>query len=186
MTLNKFINRFQLLSLSGNQGFPHPAKKSAVLIPICVIDNTLHLLFCKRPSYLKHHPAEICFPGGKLEQTDDSLQSTALRECHEELGLGKQQITLLGELESYWTLTGFEIKPFVGLIDDLSTIKIDKNEVESVFYVPFSELALSQNWHPLSFIRANKKRQLSAFKTPYGLLWGATAQITLNLVKQVS
>ncbi|ATC94311.1 NUDIX hydrolase [Pseudoalteromonas tunicata] len=186
MTLNDFITRFQLHPPVGNQGYPHNAKQSAVLLPLCELEGELHILFCKRPSYLKHHPAEICFPGGKFELADGDLRTTALRESNEELNLAAQHINLIGELDAYWTLTGFEIKPYVGIITDLTAIQPAEDEVEKIFYIPFSALRTPQNWQPLPFVRQNKPRILQGFYTEHGLLWGATAQIVRNLVKQVS
>ena len=72
MNIHKFIPQFQLNALVGDHGYPHNAVKSSVLVPLCDIEGKLHVLLCKRPSYLKHHPGQICFPGGKFEQQDTS------------------------------------------------------------------------------------------------------------------
>ncbi|SFC64069.1 NUDIX hydrolase [Pseudoalteromonas denitrificans] len=186
MNIHKFIPQFQLNALTGDHGYPHNAIKSGVLVPLCDINNKLHVLLCKRPSYLKHHPGQICFPGGKLEKSDMSLQDTAIRETHEELGIIKSEINLLGQMNSYWTLTGFEIKPYIGVIDANVTIIPQKNEVVDTFFLPFNALTQKNNWIDLNFTRNHKKIILKGFMTEYGLLWGATAQIILNLVAQIT
>ncbi|MEI8668756.1 hypothetical protein P4S65_11080 [Pseudoalteromonas sp. B131b] len=42
-------------------------RASAVMLPIIDIDNHAHILLCKRPTYLHHHPGEICLPGVSLK-----------------------------------------------------------------------------------------------------------------------
>ncbi len=186
MKTSDFLPHFQLKPLIGNNGYPHTAKKSGVLLPLADIQGQLHVLLCKRPDYLKHHPAQICFPGGKKELVDNDLKDTAYRETQEELSIKPADINLIGEMQSYWTLTGFEIKPYIGFIDINNEIIHDENEVSEVFFLPFSQLAEKDNWQELSFYRKNKEVKLKGIMTPHGLLWGATAQIILNLIKQVN
>jgi len=186
VNIHKFIPKFQLNALVGDHGYPHNAVKSSVLVPLCDIDGKLHILLCKRPSYLKHHPGQICFPGGKFEQQDNSLKDTALRETKEELGIPEHEINLLGQMNSYWTLTGFEIKPYVAHIDCNLSLKPQIAEVTDTFFLPFNKLVERDNWVDLNFTRNHQQIVLKGFMTEYGLLWGATAQIILNLIKQVS
>jgi len=40
----------------------------------------------------------ISFPGGKVDSTDASFLSTALRETHEEVGVSPRQVEVLGKL----------------------------------------------------------------------------------------
>ena len=186
MNIHKFIPKFQLNALEGDLGYPHNAVKSSVLVPLCDIRGQMHVLFCKRPNYLKHHPGQICFPGGKYEQQDSSLMATALRETKEELGISKHEINLIGQMNSYWTLTGFEIKPYVGHINSSISLRPQTSEVSKTFFIPFNQLSKKDNWIDLKFTRDKQPVILKGFMTEHGLLWGATAQIILNLIKQVS
>ena len=186
VNIQKFIPQFQLNALVGDHGYPHNAVKSSVLVPLCDIDGKLHVLLCKRPSYLKHHPGQICFPGGKFEQQDTSLKATAFRETKEELGIPEHEINLIGQMNSYWTLTGFEIKPYVGQIDSNFSLKPQLTEVSDTFFLPFHKLTQSANWVDLNFTRNQQPVVLKGYMTEHGLLWGATAQIILNLIEQVS
>ncbi|MFM9481395.1 NUDIX hydrolase, partial [Streptomyces scabiei] len=88
-----------------------------------------HILLCKRPNYLKHHPGEICLPGGKRELNDRNLRHTALRELYEELNINSSHVNVIGQLPEYATLTGFTITPFVGVLNPHTQWLEDPNEV---------------------------------------------------------
>ena len=50
---------------------------------------------------MKKHSGQISFPGGKFEDDDKSLDTTALREAFEEIGLSSLNVSLLGSLPSH-------------------------------------------------------------------------------------
>ena len=180
--------RFQLnRSLAVDQLKDNKKKRaSAVMLPLIDIDNEEHVLLCKRPTYLHHHPGEICLPGGKFEINDVNLRTTALRELHEELNIAPQNIHVLGQLPEYSTLTGFTIRPFVGLIKKETVWENDHNEVQASFLLSIKALNNAANWQPLPFERGGKIITLNGFITPHGLLWGATASIIKNFTKQLA
>ncbi len=186
MTFEHFFSRYQLLLPQDDIGYQNDARKSAVLLPLCEVQGELHILLCKRPNYLKHHPGQICFPGGKKDESDRCLLDTALRECHEELGIDASRISLLGEMSDYWTLTGFQIKPFIAKIDSPYSLSLSEDEVATTFLLPFSQLQQESNWQSIHFKRQFNHYTLKGFKTDHGVLWGATAQLILNLIKHVN
>ena len=62
--------------------------------------NGLSLLLTRRTANLKHHAGEISLPGGSFDEGQDTnIQSTALREADEEIGLKAGQLEILGFLE---------------------------------------------------------------------------------------
>jgi len=180
--------RFQLSPITAPNQLKDTRKKraSAVMLPIIDIDNHAHILLCKRPTYLHHHPGEICLPGGKYEQSDIKLRTTALRELKEELNIAPSNVTVLGQLPEYSTLTGFSISPFVGLLNKATTWENDHNEVQASFLLSLSDLSNDANWQPLPFQRFGKTITLQGFATQHGLLWGATASIIKNFTKQLA
>ncbi len=186
MQLTDFEKRFMLFKPNGLIGFKHQARQSAVMILVRQGLQGAELVFCKRPMAMRHHPGEICFAGGKKDNNDSSLLATAKREVHEELGLLATDYTLLGELDTYWTLTGFAITPFVAKLHPDALLSPDSYEVSAVFSISLTALSNPEGWRPLRFERGGKARELQGFITEHGLLWGATAQIVRNLVKQVS
>lgn len=129
--------------------------EASVLVPLVQKDNELAILFEVRSQSLKWQPGEICFPGGKVERSDDSFQATAVRETCEELNIASKDIKICGALDYLVTHLGPIVHPFVGIVDDYRKIKPATAEVEKVFYVPLKEL-LSQTPRESSMQLANK------------------------------
>jgi|TARA_R110000772_G_scaffold6488_2_gene22721 8-oxo-dGTP pyrophosphatase MutT (NUDIX family) len=182
------IARFQLSPTAApDQGIDTPKKRaSAVMLPLIDVDDHAHILLCKRPIYLHHHPGEICLPGGKFEASDITLRTTALRELHEELNITPSNVKVFGQLPLYSTLTGFNISPFVGMLNKHTIWENDHNEVQASFLLPLRDLTNEANWQPLPFQRFGKTIILYGYNTPHGLLWGATASIIKNFTKQLA
>jgi 8-oxo-dGTP pyrophosphatase MutT (NUDIX family) len=90
---------------------------SAVLVPLFRDgEGELRVLLVRR-GMRGIHGGQIGFPGGKHEQGDVSPLATALRETEEEVGLGREQIEVLGGLEPMNTrTTGFRVYPFLARI----------------------------------------------------------------------
>lgn len=113
---------------------------SAVLIPFVLQDDEVYVLFQKRANHIRQG-GEVCFPGGRHDpELDTDYQETAIRETIEELGIERQDITIIGRLDTFLTPQGITIEPFVGIlhIDDVHKLPIDTNEVERVFLLPMS------------------------------------------------
>jgi 8-oxo-dGTP pyrophosphatase MutT (NUDIX family) len=72
-------------------------------------------LWCiKRPDGMRHHARELAFPGGRRDDTDPSLETAALRELWEELGISLEDVQLLGPLTPVPTATSrFALHPWV-------------------------------------------------------------------------
>ena len=189
MNSQQIIARFSLSQTTERPAtirFNSEKRASAVMLPLLDVNDEAHLLLCKRPSHLLHHPGEICLPGGKHEEQDDTLLHTALRELNEELNIAAHQVTVHGKLHQYATLTGFTIEPFVCVLSEDTTWQADPNEVAASFLLPLSYLSNQQNWQPLPFVRNGKTITLQGLMTPHGLLWGATASIINNFIKQLA
>ncbi|MDN3380011.1 MULTISPECIES: CoA pyrophosphatase [unclassified Pseudoalteromonas] len=190
MNSQQILARFQLSVAANSQPLiTHPQKTrraSAVMLPLIDINNSAHILLCKRPHYLKHHPGEICLPGGKRELNDKNLRDTALRELYEELNINSTHVNVIGQLSEYATLTGFTITPFVGVLNPHTQWLEDPNEVAASFLIPISALINTDNWQPIPFQRFGKTLTLEGFSTSHGLLWGATASIIKNFTNQLA
>ena len=130
---------------------------------------------------MKHHPGQIAFPGGKRDEEDADLHATALREAHEEIGLPTEKVTIFGELPVHETVTGFNVRPILGLIrDDFDPIS-EIGEVAEVFTVPLRHVLNPGNYLIEGRRWRGARRQYYA--VPYGpyYIWGATARILRSL-----
>lgn len=158
-------------------------RPAAVLVPVVARAEALTVLLTRRTDHLHHHPGQISFPGGRVEETDVSAVMTALRETEEEIGLDPDCVELLGELPEYRTGTGFRITPVVGLVHPPFDLTLDSFEVAEAFEVPLS--------HFLDPARHQKHqaeyqgRMREYYAMPYGdyFIWGATAGILVSLYR---
>lgn len=113
---------------------------SVVFVPFVEIDGELHLLFQQRSSNIRQ-PDEVSFPGGGFSRKKDrTCMDTAIRETIEELGVPVEIIKVEGRLNSIVAAMGAIIDIFVGRLTDpeISSYKINKDEVAKIFTVPFS------------------------------------------------
>lgn len=157
-----------------------PARKAAVLVPI-ILRPQLTVLLTKRAAALRRHAGQIAFPGGRMDDGDETALATALREAEEEVGLPPQLVEPLGYLDGYRTVTGFEILPIVGLISPELEIRPDPNEVASVFEVPLSFLMSPANLRKHAREWQGRSRHYYAIEYGEHYIWGATAGMLKNL-----
>ncbi len=111
---------------------------SAVLIPLFFQKQEYHFVFQKRARHIRQG-GEICFPGGQYDPRYDAhCEETAIRETEEELGLSRNHISVIGQLDTLITPHGVVIEPFVSEfhIHSLSELVPDPGEVEDVFTLP--------------------------------------------------
>ena len=125
--------------------FCNTNQQAAVLIPV-VIRPKLTLLFTKRAHHLRHHPGQICFPGGKHDTRDHSMKSTAIRECCEEVNMQPDNINIIGSLPSVHASSGFTVHPIIGLIVPPQQWEYNKQEVDEVFEVPVSHFLQQKHY----------------------------------------
>ena len=117
------------------------AFRSAVIIPLVIVDGEWHILFEVRSFTMRKQPGDISFPGGRIDSTDPSRVAAALRETQEELGIDPKTVTIVGELSPYIASSSFVIYPFVATIEYNQIIhSYNKEEVEEVFTIPIKWL----------------------------------------------
>ena len=94
-----------------------PWRRAAVLLALLADGDDISVVFTLRTAHLHAHAGQVSFPGGGAEAHDADAIATALRESHEEIGLDPARVQVLGTLDSYITVSGYEVTPVVGLID---------------------------------------------------------------------
>jgi 8-oxo-dGTP pyrophosphatase MutT (NUDIX family) len=162
---------------------PRPA---AVLVPLLKKDNAWEVLFTRRTASLVEHSGQVAFPGGRVEPGDVSVESAALREAEEEIALQPKDVRRLGRLKQLRTITNYYVTPIVGVIPWPYPYSLALEEVSRVFTIPLSWLADPQNYEirPRQLPTPHPPARVIYFQLFDGeLLWGVSAQITLNLLK---
>jgi 8-oxo-dGTP pyrophosphatase MutT (NUDIX family) len=190
MNRDNFLQRFQLNPTVGY----HPEsvmvlahirteelRKAAIVVGLVEREDGLHVIFTKRAAHLKHHPGQISFPGGKHELSDPSIQFTALRELHEEVGIRSDQVKIVGQLPALSTLSKFSITPIVALVNPDYKPIIDENEVASIFEIPATYVLDQAKLHSHMVNLKKIKHRIFAIPFQKHLIWGVTAQIIQSL-----
>ncbi len=144
------------------------------------------LILILRKTYKGVHSAQVGFPGGKLEEEDDSIQDAALRETEEEVGVSRETISVLKKLtEIYIPPSNFFVHPFLGITTETPKFVPQEEEVEALIEVALKDFMNDANIisQTLSTSYASSI-QVPAFKLNGHIVWGATAMM-LNEVREL-
>ena len=169
-----------------NPGMTPPSaalRPAAVLVPLIDHATGMSVLLTQRTAHLSAHAGQISFPGGRIEESDADAVDAALRETEEEVGLGRDHVTVVGRLDTYVTGTGFEITPVVGIVRVPFPLAIDPFEVSEVFEVPLSFVADSKNHRRMTRDFENQARIFFVLPFKNRNIWGATAGMLVNLAE---
>lgn len=169
--------------LPGREGMRTPA---AVLVPIVNRAGGLTVLFTQRSEALPDHPGQISFPGGRVDPEDASVVAAALREAQEEVGLSPDNVTVLGQLATYETVTGYYVTPIVGWVEPPFSIVNDPIEVAEVFEVPLSHLLTPGNLQRHFRMIGERRRDYFAIPFEKRTIWGATAAMLVMLARTLN
>lgn len=158
-------------------------RKSAVLILLFPVEESIHTLLIQRPVYDGVHSGQVAFPGGKFEETDTDLSHTALRETFEEVGAPSNDIEIIGKLtDLYINPSNFLVTPYIGFISKHPDFIMDAYEVQKIISVDLFSLNDKGIRSEKTITHSNGYKM----KTPYyeidGLtVWGATAMMISEL-----
>jgi 8-oxo-dGTP pyrophosphatase MutT (NUDIX family) len=155
---------------------------AAVLVPLVLRESGITVLLTQRTAHLNDHAGQVSFPGGRRDDTDDSLVFTALREAEEEVGLDAAIVDVLGSLPEYYTGTGFRVTPVVAKVTPPLNLKLDDFEVAEAFEVPLAYLMNRANWRQDTLERGGQLRRFWATDWNGFYIWGATAGMLVNLM----
>ena len=178
--------RRRLLSPEDAAALDAPGSKdAAVLVPLYLDRGDLHAVFTKRRDDLKRHAGEISFPGGRQDFPDEDLRVTALRETEEEVGLGRDDVELVGALEPVGTfVTNYKIHPFVGVIRPGHAWTPQPTEVEEVLELSLPDLIAGYEMQRL--IRKGVPFKTPTYTVGRHFVWGATARIVEHMLRRLA
>lgn len=170
-------------------------KVSAVLIPLIKINGAYHVLFEVRSSKLTHQPGEICFPGGKRDLNETSMEA-AIRETCEELQVSESDIKIYGALDYFLSPAGMRIDAFLGELVNYNW-QYSSDEVSEIFTVPLEFFQSHQPERYFNKVQMKPEDDFPFDKVPGGrdypwargkyevlfyeydghIIWGLTAKI---------
>ena len=175
----------------GSERWPRPMrdqlsaslKPAGVLIPVMERTTELSVLLTQRSADLKHHAGQVSFPGGRMEEHDEDVRATALRETREEVGIESEHVSIIGFLDAMPTITGYAVTPVVGLVSDTASLVIDRTEVEYTFEVPLDFVLDESNDQLVEREFHGRRFRMVEFHYEQKRIWGATAQMLLTFRK---
>jgi 8-oxo-dGTP pyrophosphatase MutT (NUDIX family) len=182
MVAEKIVQALQARSPQAIAGNGH--KPAAVLIPIQERQDGDYLVLTKRADHLRTHRGQIAFPGGRVDPRDVDVIETALRECHEEIGIGPECVRILGRLDEFTAGYGLVVTPVVGVIPAHCEFRIDPAETTAVASVPIRSLMTPPNF-TLNDYRSPGGHPSYHFYVNGWDVWGVTARIIVQFLELV-
>jgi|SRR5690625_126480 len=168
------------------QATTEPFCRAAVFMALVQRPSGVNIIFTRRADHLFNHAGEICFPGGRAEDSDKDEVATALRETQEEIGIGADYVTLMGTHPGFVTTSRFLMTPVIGEVRAGFTVTPDPSEVAEVFEVPLSVL-MDPGQHCLHQARfQGKLHRYFTIVWQSRVIWGATAGLVRNFYRFLS
>ncbi len=162
------------------------AKPSSVLALFFSDNSFIKLTFIQRQVYSGVHSGQIAFPGGRFDVTDQCNLYTALRETHEEIGVPKEMISIIGKLSPlYIPPSNFIVYPFVGYSTEVPQFIPNPNEVQEVFALNIDDLLKDKTIQLREVKGKNYKMRVPCYYTEGRLIWGATSMILSELLEVI-
>jgi 8-oxo-dGTP pyrophosphatase MutT (NUDIX family) len=161
---------------------PEPSDAAAVVLLFDPAQPGLPLLFMRRSRLVRTHRGQIAFPGGGVEEHDETAVHAALRELHEEMGIAPKHVEVLGQLRPVLTATSFRrVTPVVALQRDDAQPVPEPYEVAEWFRIPLAEL-LEAPLTARSIPGDPMHREVYFYEVAGRVIWGASAAILHDLL----
>jgi 8-oxo-dGTP pyrophosphatase MutT (NUDIX family) len=120
---------------------PGSLRHAAVAITVVEADvpGEAAFLLTKRTPRLRSHGGQWALPGGRVD-AGETIERTALRELHEELGVLASTDDVLGALDDYPTRSGYLIAPVVIWLPQKVQVTPNPAEVAAAYRIRCAEL----------------------------------------------
>jgi 8-oxo-dGTP pyrophosphatase MutT (NUDIX family) len=151
------------------------------------VQSELNTVLTRRTEYPGVHSGQISLPGGRREGSE-MLQTTALREAEEEIGIWPESIEVIGRLSSLYTPpSNFCIHPFVAFNPVRPDFRPDPKEVAELIEVPLGLLLNPATRQEEIWRFQNIGQRRVPFFDVFGhQVWGATAMILSEFLELLS
>lgn len=152
-------------------------KPAAVLFGIVDRPEGATVLLTQRTEALRSHSGQIAFPGGRIDDGDETPEHAALREAEEEIGITAASVEIVGRLPDYLTGSGYRIVPVLAVIDPEHRLTLNPHEVADAFETPLAFLMDEGNWKRGSRVWEGRERFFWTVPWEERYIWGVTAGI---------
>lgn len=162
---------------------PPTARQSGVLLLLYPEAENIRIVLIERSADGGVHSGQIALPGGRMEDSDESIVQTALREAAEEVALNAHMVTVAGRLSPlYIPVSNFEVHPVIGFATEPPQLIPSEAEVARILRLPLDSLfdrkemvhvqasGLNLVIHTIAYMMDDEQ-----------FIWGATAMILSEL-----
>lgn len=161
-------------------------RQAAVMALFYERNDETYIILILRKTYKGVHSNQVGFPGGKVEEEDQDLLATAVRETFEEVGVPQEAMNFIKEMTNiYIPPSNFWVQSFMGFTESTPRFKAQDDEVEALIEVPLRELlhldAISTQTITTSYMA---DLEVPVFVLQEHIVWGATAMM-LNEIKEL-
>lgn len=154
---------------------PVPA---AVLIALVMRESGPTIVYTERSSSLRKHSGQVAFPGGRIDEDDESIASAALREAREEIALDPADAEVIGYMPPMFTGTNFLITPVVAVARPANPFVANPAEVNDVFEVPLARVADVRSYSKFTVKHRGQQHWTWQLDHEKHHIWGITANLT--------
>lgn len=139
----------------------------------------VRVVLTKRHDTMPTHAGHISFPGGRAHPTDSGPVDTALREAHEEVGIERDRVEILGFLTPIDTVEFRPwVVPVVGRVSTPFTLVPSEREVARIHTPRLEDLADEERWWHVPW----NGHKVWYYDLAGDTLWGATAHMVRSLL----
>jgi 8-oxo-dGTP pyrophosphatase MutT (NUDIX family) len=159
------------------------ARVAAVLVLLYPHNNTINTVFMQRHDYIGVHGGQISFPGGKMEEGDENVIQTALREAKEETGADTSLISITGTLTPLFIpVSNMIVTPVVGWSDVKPVFNHQPEEVLFLIEADIKRLLDISIIKTRPFDIRGELINVRYYDYDGNVIWGATAMILNELL----
>jgi len=161
---------------------PGDARPAAGLLLLYPVNDQATVLLTKRSAALPQHSGQVSLPGGAVD-AGESIETAALREAFEEVGLDPASVCLIGFLTPLpIPVSGFMLNTVIGTTPERPSVYPASAEVDRIIEVPLADLL-----DPARHLRVVRSRDGIEFDMPFfdvggEQVWGATAMVLAEFV----
>ena len=155
---------------------------SAVMVVLYPKDGEYCILLNRRSEQVEHHKGEISFPGGARDPEDRDGLETALRETEEEMGIKRDDVTVIGEMDEVVTRSGFRVQVFTGTIEYPYKFNPSAIEIAEVLEFPIPALIDQANRRTETRWEDGQPMTSYSYVHQEHVAFGATARILQSCI----
>lgn len=129
----------------------------------------------------------LALPGGRVEPGDATILDAAVREAVEEVGIdvragGRPIGWLPAFTPSSARIPRIVVMPLVARAPDGAVLRLQPEEVDAAFWMPLDALVDGGRSDRVSFMVEGTARELPAYPSPHGPIWGITERIISGFI----